>query len=408
MMNPLVCCFRPHYSLRRQLWVSFGLTTAISISIVIVLATSSAIASGNLIKEKSSAKLSQQVLLNIAITSQYLADTITKKMDNLGGVVGLMAEATRDRIVGYPLDGWDDDRYIPFMDTISGRNKYPIKSQLLPQDWNIQVNVNMSNYEEHVQDRYAWYERTNISTVHAAYRFQGNCNPDATVGDRDFFERCTAANNNATSGGVLFPTKTNAGLSRKAADLSVFLKPLYEAHPDIRTLGIFFANEGAGSSVVFPGTTVNGTSEYTSLGCEASLSQINQLTGQPFLSQPERDKCHPTGSKVPARAYNPLERMWCQNQIIEEGKTTIVGPYLDAFVANLWLVTFGQAVFDRRTGELVACTLVDVSINRTMHHIETLVADREFVTDVALVTWDDGTGENCVCIFGGPSTFSFT
>ena len=63
-----------------------------------------------------------QVVANAQASSQHAADTLSKKFENLEGVVSLLGEVTRDRIVGYPREGWQNDDDVPFLDTVSGRN----------------------------------------------------------------------------------------------------------------------------------------------------------------------------------------------------------------------------------------------------------------------------------------------
>jgi HAMP domain-containing protein len=66
-----------------------------------------------------------------------------------------------------------------------------------------------------------------------------------------------------------------------------------------------------------------------------------------------------------------------------------VGPYLDADVEDLWLLTFGKAVYDRVTGAFIACTLADVSISRLVSIIQSIKIGE--TSNAALVRWDDST-----------------
>jgi len=383
-------CLKPRYSLRYQLFVSFGVSSAIAIGVVVLVATLTAKSSGESVKTQARELLRTQVIANTRASSEHAADTLSKKFENIEGVVSLLGELTKDRIVGFPSQDWQNDAFVPFFDTVSGTNVYPIVTEPLPPDWNITVNVNPQNYHEHVQDRWDWYVNNYpMSTASAAYRIQGACDPDETNPKAPtYYENCTTANNDFSTGGVVQPTEFSQQLADKAADLAVFLKPLYETHSDVKHVGIYFGNSGAGSSLVYPGYHINGTSSYVSGGCDW-MREINSNTGLPYGTEQEIARCHPNGTRVPGREYNPLERQWCRDQALNPYKTEIVGPYLDAFISDLWLLTVGKAIFDRMTGHFLGCTLLDVSIS----HIADILSSVQVndFADIALLRWDDGT-----------------
>ena len=388
-MNRLLqaLCLKPQYSLRRQMFAAYGVTSAIAIGVVMIVAMLTVRSSGEEIQQHTRDLLREQVVASTLASSEHAANTLSKKLENLQGVASLLVQATRDRIVGYPGSGWEDDRHVPFFDTFTGRNVYPLKSDSLPLDWNISRNVDQSNYQEHLQDRYTWYSEP-ITTANAVYRVQGECDPSETdPASNAYYENCTDANNDIVTGGVVQPTSTSRYLKEKSADLAVFLKPLYESHPDVKLLGIYFANSGAGSSVAYPGTTRKGLSSYRSIGCEW-MREINPNTGSPYGTEEEIQRCHPKGSQVPGREYNPLERQWCRDQALSPGRAHIVGPYKGAFT-GLWLITVGEAVFDKMTGHFLACTLLDVSIAHIADIVSTLQAEEG--ADVAMARWEDGT-----------------
>jgi hypothetical protein len=56
------------------------------------------------VKEKARASLEDQAKQNLGSSSRYVAESISKKFDNLGGMVSLMEQATLDRFAGYPSD----------------------------------------------------------------------------------------------------------------------------------------------------------------------------------------------------------------------------------------------------------------------------------------------------------------
>jgi hypothetical protein len=380
-------CLQPKNSLRYQLIVSFGLTSAVATIVVVISSILTVRLSGERVKDQTETLLTNQVVSSIRSSSRYVADVVSQKMHEVSNVVNVLKELTEDRIVGYPDTNYEDDRHVPFRDVFSGTNVYPVASDLLPLDWNITQNVNETNYREHIgEERWSWYIGKTMSTAHAAYRFQGVCNPRETdPNSLTYFENCTEANNDISTGGAVQPTETNFNLAWKAADLGVYLKPIYEANVDLHIVGIYFANSGAGSSVVFPPAHINGSSSYESIGCDW-MNVTNPLTGQPYATEQERSRCRKRGDIVPGRLYNPLERGWCRDQALRPGEVVSVGPYLDAFTEGLWMLTMGTAVFDRLTGHFIGCTLFDISI----HHIASLLLGNP-ESDLALVLWEDGT-----------------
>ena len=188
-----------------------------------------------------------------------------------------MAEATKDRFVGYPtMTGWEDDEFVPFWDRISQRSVYPLDGAAMPLEWNVQMNFDETNVEEHLPDRpLAWYSpnTTLVSTENAAYFMQGGCDPNVTDPDSPlYYPDCTTANNDVYKGGVVRPTATNFFLYDKAKDFAWMLKALFEIHTDVKTMGVFFANDGAGSVVQYPATQYDGRGTYTSIGCKWNVA----------------------------------------------------------------------------------------------------------------------------------------
>jgi hypothetical protein len=379
-------CLKPHYSLRYQLFMSYGITSAIAIGVVMLVATLTVKSTGDFVISEARDLLKSQVIANTRASSENAANTLSRKFEHLEGVVSLMAELVSDRIVGYPNNDWEADRHVPFFDSLSGKNVYPLLSDPLPPDWNITVNVNETNFQEHVQNRWSWYSNV-VSTKSAVYRMQGQCDPSETdATSRTYYKNCTEANNNLLTGGVLQPTVTNQYLAEKAADLAIFLKPLYETHTDVKTVGIYFANSGAGSSLVYPGQVIDGRSSYESIGCDW-MRAINNRTGLPYGTNDDIKRCHPQGTQVPGREYNPLERQWCRDQALNPDTTQIMGPYVNAFDPDLWLLAIGKALFDGMTGHFVGCTSLDVSITQIADILSSVQTDES--SDIAMVRWED-------------------
>ena len=178
-----------------------------------------------------------------------------------------MAEATKDRFVGYPsLVGWEDDEHVPFPDILSGRNVFPLDGEALPLEWDVTTNFDASNAEQHLPQRpLAWYSpnRTLVSTENAAYFMQGGCDPSVTdTSSPVYYPNCTSANNDVYRGGVVRPTATNFFIWDKAKDMGWIFKALFEIHTDVKSMGVFFANSGAGSVAQYPGSQYDGTGTY--------------------------------------------------------------------------------------------------------------------------------------------------
>ena len=315
-----------------------------------------------------------------------------------------MAEATQDRFMGYTaMEGWKTDDFVPFKDTDTNLNIYPIDAVPLPLDWQIVPNVNEENYGLHLPNRsLSWYPAmANVSTQNIAYFMKGACDPD----QRDpthpaYLENCTDANNDILSGGVVSPSDTNYYIANKAKDLAWAIKPLYEAHLDIKTIGIYFANDGAGSHVEYPGTVWSGQDTFTSIGCEW-MNQTHPRTGKPVGTPDQIARCHAVDEIANLREYSAIERGWCRDQVerdiaLHNGEATgylnnlvSTGPYLDAVGGeSLWVLTFGQAVFDRLTNEFIACTLLDVSVAQ-LYSILDEISDISEGSRSAVVRWDD-------------------
>jgi hypothetical protein len=219
------------------------------------------------VKEEARNFMRREVINSISNSTQRGVDTFTHELDHLRGTVSIVVELIRDRIVGYPHEGWQNDSQIPFTN-LQGNNVYPLKSKLLPRDWMVQPNVNVANHEEHVLELFDLLQKQHmavhgheffphhgtpaLSTESSTFVFQGNCDPSLTDQDRDhaaYYPNCTDANNDGTTGGVVRPTSTSAGLEAKAADIGAILKPIWESSGDIMLVSVHFVNQGAGVAI---------------------------------------------------------------------------------------------------------------------------------------------------------------
>jgi len=340
-------CLKPTYSLRQQLLLSFGSASLLTLVIVVTVACICSQIAGETVKAHSEDLLRAQVVRRVVVNSRYVAETFSAYIENLEGTVQLLTEMTEDRIVGYPGPGWEEDEFVPFKDMDTNTNKYPLDSPFLPLDWAIDANINLENIEEHLQERKEWatfrYHETKSST--ASYFMQGACDPsESNTNSITYFENCTDANNDWETGGVLQPTNTSKGLYKKSADLGVLLKPIFESQAELSMSGVYFKNSGAGSMVQYPGNVWGAFNiPYISDGCDW-MRNINIHTGRPFGTEDEIERCHPAGTLVSRREYNPMERKWCQDIALADG-VSWGRPF--NISASERILTIGRGAFDR-------------------------------------------------------------
>ena len=360
----------PSYSLRKQMLLTFGSVSALTILTVMIVAIIASILTGNSIKAESQANVETWVKQSLGTTARYVAETISPRlMPN--DLVQILYEITRDRFAGYPTV--EDDSATPFFDVRSQTNVYPLRNPPLPLDWDFRHtpdervgNVNAMNYAEHVQDRWPWYSLfPRLSTESAMYSMQGACDPRSTDPTAmEYYPNCTDDNNDLSTGGVIAPSPTSAQVARKAADLSPFLKALFEYHQDIMDMGLYFGNSGAGSGILFPHYELNSTSSYTSIGCDwmRTLNPNDPQLG-PIGTEEEIARCHPAGTVVPTREYNALERGWCRDQALNPDRIQNIGPFVNAWNPEDWLMTAGRSVYDRVTGTFISCIYLGFSLD---------------------------------------------
>ena len=370
--------------------------------------------------------MAQEVINSITNSSQFAADTFSHELDHLRGTVSILVELVRDRIVGYPYSGWQEDIQIPFIN-LQGNHVYPLQSQMPLRDWMIQPNVNETNYQEHVQglfdllqkqhrmvhghDLFPHYGKSTLSTQSSTFMFQGNCDPSVKDDNQNhpaYYPNCTNANNDASTGGVIRPTTTCAGLEAKAADIGTLLKPIWESRGDLLMVSIHFVNEGAGAMLHFPSFTHHNTKaqhkSYQSIGCDWLHDNINPYTGQPFLTRNLTQNCHPAGTWVPIREYNAMETLWCQDQALNPNMTRFFGPMVDTFFTSsafdmqnhhdedifAWIMKIGRAIFDRHSGEFLGCVAIDFLLNRWTELMINTLAGQNY-SNAMLVRIADGT-----------------
>lgn len=344
-------CLKPTYSLRWQLLLSFGSATFLCTTATVLFSILLARRAGMLVQERAGDVMREQVRVNLARSTRYSADTFSEYKSNLEGAVQLVAEAVMDRIVGYPSAGWEEDEHVPFFDMLSQTNVYPLQSSPPPLDWNITANViTPETAEEMLQERYAWASVLGVfsTTTTGSFFMRGACTPGAVDHtDFGFVEGCSDDHNNVTSGGVVAPTSTLHGLYQKSGDLSLIWRPLYESHPDMLLMGMYFFNSGAGAIMYYPGYTVVSSWEpYVSLGCDW-MRDKNPYTDRPYGTEEDIQRCNPAGTVVNPRFYNPNEREWYQQMVAGKGDVVWFGPFR-SFGSPITLISVGKAVYDRK------------------------------------------------------------
>ena len=119
------------------------------------------------------------------------------------------------------------------------------------------------------------------------------------------------------------------------------------------------------------------------------LNPIDPTLG-PIGTEDEIARCHPNGTVVPTREYNPMERAWCRDQAIDPSRVHSVGPYLGAWT-KMWLMTTGRAIYDRVTGAFISCIAVDFTID-----IVNEIIEEAKVAELGMLTLVRNDGEGTV------------
>jgi hypothetical protein len=330
--------------------LSYGVAAVVSILIVLFLAVLLGARAGEVVQQRAKTALEQQVIVSFAFSCRAVAEQITSYLDGTEGALQLVVEITRDRIVGYPsLQGWETDDYVPFFDTETQRNRYPLRTAPPPLDWNITSNIDANSIFEHFQERIGAAVPAGMRTVTTAsgvYHFQGSCDPhEKDPNGPGFYPNCTLLHNTMETGGVVQPTSTSQWLQQKSGDIATLIKPIYEAQPSLLLVGVYFFNSGAGSTLWYPGHTV-AMGGYISDGCEWMNTTINPHSNQLYATSEEVARCHAKGQVVPAREYNPLDRAWFRDCLEKPDEFRWFGPF-EALESGTNLVSVCKGVFDR-------------------------------------------------------------
>mmetsp|Transcript_5640 Transcript_5640/g.11678 ORF Transcript_5640/g.11678 Transcript_5640/m.11678 type:complete len:1810 (-) Transcript_5640:117-5546(-) len=357
-------CLKQNHSLRRQLLTSFGTAAFVTLALSVFVSIIILVRAGNLVNSQSSEVMKRQIHTNLVGSTIATAQVFAKFSENYDGVVEQMAELVMDRIVGYPEPGWEEDEFVPFFDTRSQTNRYPIKADPLPLEWRISFDITEQNKANVIPHREHWFENVrHISTYSTGTFFmQGQCDPDMTRPEWiTYYRNCAPENNNITTGGAVSPTTTAHGLYKKSGELALLLRPLFEANDYAILMGMYYVNSGSGAVVHYPGAMSNGLSGgYISNGCDW-MKKENPFTGKPYGTDEFMARCHPKGEVVNGRDYNVNEREWFQYIVEHRGAIVWYGPFTAAG-SPIALMTIGKAVYDRRTGELIGVVGLDVAM----------------------------------------------
>eukprot|EP00934_Nitzschia_sp_Nitz4_P003356 Nitzschia sp. Nitz4//scaffold43_size134323//100713//106351//NITZ4_003315-RA/size134323-augustus-gene-0.225-mRNA-1//1//CDS//3329551996//3346//frame0 len=379
-------CLKSTYSLRAQLMVSYGCTALLTTFAVVIIAIVAANKAGRTVQDKTTSLLRDQVLAGLQKSEFQVAELFTIKFQNLRGSSALLAEIVRDRIVDYP-NNFDEGQSVPFFDIETGESVYPLEGEPLPRDFEVVSNWSPDTMEEHAQERAdsLLYLAGLYSTTAAMFTFQGNCDPNETdPSGAGYLEGCTEAHNDAELGGVINTVATLPGLAKAANDIGILMKPLWEAEESAFQLNVFFFNNGTGATVTFPSFRGHSAVRYVSAGCEW-MRTTNPYTGRPYGGDEQIARCRPAGTVVPIRYYNPMEREFCQDQVLNPGKIRIFGPYIDGALGQ-WRLSLGQATYDRVSGEFIGCTAYDLNLALAEDLVETVTVDDR--THIAVATLD--------------------
>lgn len=378
-------CLRPGYTLNKQLMLSFGFINAFTIIFVLAVCIVVAYTAGDTLKDINELEFEQLAQERQGSTARYLAESLDQRL-MLFDSVKILVQATQDRFEGYP-EASDD--FVPFPDVLSNRSRYPVSVDPSPLDWQLDPIVDDSNYDEylHSESRWEFYKSRPVNPAKAGFLFQGSCDPsvtDPTV--NAYYSNCTEAHNNVTTGGIIAPTSITEMIHRKASDLTPLLRAMFESRSEIRDLGLYFKNGGAGASFNYPQYITSSGGGYTSAGCDW-MKMPNPLDPtKPLGTQEDIDRCHPEGAFVDIREYNPMERMWCIAMAQNPGvMLTFVGA--DTWNRNQYLLTLGEGIFDRTTKEFIACSYVGITIGAIDEELKKYKVTPK--SEVSIVVWEE-------------------
>ena len=89
-------CLNPHFSLRMQMFLSFGITALIAISAFVLIGLYTTSNSGESVRAEATAVLEEAIRYSLGRSAQYVAETMAKKFANLGGTLSHSIKSTHN------------------------------------------------------------------------------------------------------------------------------------------------------------------------------------------------------------------------------------------------------------------------------------------------------------------------
>ena len=376
-------CLSPKYTLRSQLMLSFGSVNLLAVVSLVVGCLIVAHLVGQNIKKINQENFEDRLVNSIQSTTvRYLAHSLEQQFMPVD-LIDVLEEVAQDRFQGYPSSL--EEKITPFKDAYTGEQVYPIDNDDLFLDWQIPAHVTEENYLENLQSSRwdGFYKsQSSVSTQNAAFLMQGACDPDEVDPDTGaaYWPNCTSANNDIASGGAIHPLSSTGRLHDMGKDVVPMLKAIMEAKSEVRDLGLYFKNQGAGATVNFPAYPLQTQVEYESIGCDWLLqpNPVDPRLGT-IGTREEASRCHKNGEFVSNRLYNPMERGWCRDQALNP-KKTFLDSYIGVF-SGQWLLSIGRALYDRHTNEFVACMYVGITLSLVEQRLQdSLLTDNSALT----------------------------
>ena len=389
-----MCFLNPKHRMKTQLMISFGTVNILTILIIIATCMGVGTYLGDTIKGINQNAFERKLVPEVQSRAvRYLAESLEQQLMPLN-MISIIVEATMDRFQGYPTTLWSEHQQVPFRDVISKKFVYPIiNDEPMLLNWQIPSDdITEENYHEHVQqlrwDHFYKYQ-TASTTANAVFHMQGTCDPNVTdVTEQYYFDNCTFANNDVTTGGVINPVPSTYPIYQKGKDLIPVLKAVFESKKEIQDLGIYFANMGAGATISFPAYPLNTQSEYESIGCDwmKELNPFDPRLG-PIATDEEIERCHESGTMVPTTLYNPMEAGPLCRKAALNPHLTIVDSIEDSWnpgVVNLFMV---RAIYDRQTKAFIGCGLMANTLSMLDDRLQEYVVGEN--SAISLVKFDD-------------------
>src|SRR3569623_1338037 len=174
--------------LRSLLVLRFGGLALGALVSVVLLSSIALHTAGRIVQRGSDQFMRLRVTENLLRSSQLVTDSLALYLEASKGSAEVLAQAVQTSIIGYPLEGWDGDRFMTEFTDAQGNPQYPIRMPPPLFDWQIVVrNLNSTSAidedEVDLQERWTWLrnpELRQVSTASASFFVQGICDPAVT------------------------------------------------------------------------------------------------------------------------------------------------------------------------------------------------------------------------------------